>query len=76
MRCACTDAQIPMWLLFPPFFLQLSVLDHKERAVTVETRISTTNAGPAQQQHEESVSCGDFFVAVGDGACNSWYYQI
>jgi hypothetical protein len=67
-----------MCLLFPPFFLQLSVLDHKEREVTVETRISTTNATSAQQQqqHEESVSCGDFFVAVGDGACNSWYYQI
>jgi hypothetical protein len=58
------------------FPLQLSVLDHKEREVTVETRISTTNAPSAQQQQEDSVSCGDFFVAVGDGTCSSWYYQI
>ncbi len=54
--------------------LQVSVLDHKQSEVTVEARISTTN-GPAAQ-HEEAISCGDFFVSVGDDACSNWYYQI
>lgn len=63
-------------LVFVPFFLQVSVLNYKEHEVTVEARISTTNARPAQQ-HEEAVSCGDFFVAVGgDDACSNWFYQI
>lgn len=59
------------------------MLTHKEHEVTVEARISTTSRPPAasaqrSKQHEEAVSCGDFFVAVDgdDGACSSWFYQI
>jgi hypothetical protein len=53
------------------------VLNHSEHQVTVEARISTsTGMCPASAQHEEAVSCGDFFVALGEDAGASWYYQI
>jgi hypothetical protein len=58
----------------PAAVLQVSVLTHKQHEVTVEARISTTN-GPSRQQ-EEAISCGDFFVSVGDDACSNWFYQI
>lgn len=68
---------------------QVSVLNHKQHAVTVTAKISTTGdvqpaacaknaANSSNNYHEEAFSCGDFFVAMGDddNACSSWYYNI
>lgn len=58
-----------------PVYLQVNVLSHSEHQVTVEARISTST-GMCPPQHEEAVSCGDFFVALGEDTGASWYYQI